>query len=802
VEVSKYNHREIRLPSILVAVLITLTGTGIKIAQAEEPQPKPSSSKRDIIVPVITNRDVTVPTKIVQQSQGSKKKPIKVTQSQGSKKKPIKVTQSQGSKKKPGQVTQSQGSKKKPGQVSQSTPEQETPNQLQFDITPGTPNPENTPGTPSPNNTPPPNTPPTPGNETPPPNLPPFPGNETPPPNTPPTPGNENTPSPQPSPGEPEASVLVAEIAVNGAEGDLQNQIYNVIRTRPGTTTTRSQLQEDVNAIYALGYFAKVGFTPEDTSLGVRVTFNVEVNPVLRSVKVNTVPTTDKGTVIPAKVIEDTFSPQYGKILNLNELQDGIKKLNEWYKENGYDLAQVIAVPQVSPEGEVQLTVAEGVIEDIQVSFLSKEGEETNDDGKKVRGKTRDFIITREVEQKPGDIFNRKKAEQDLRRVYGLGIFDDVRLQFKPGQDPSKVVLVVNVIEKNTGSVGLSGGISSASGLFGAISYQQQNLGGNNQRIGGEIQVGQRELLFDVNFSDPWIAGDPYRTSYSVNAFRRRSISLIFDGGPNDVNLPNEDLDTPRVLRLGGGISFSRQLSRDVFNPPEWRASLGLQYQQVSIRDADGELAPKDQLGNDLSFSGKGKDDLLTLNLGAVRDRRNNPLTPTQGSLLRFGLDQSIPIGQGNILLSRLRGSYSYYIPVKFTKFGEGAQALAFNIQGGTVLGDLPPYEAFLLGGTNSVRGYDEGDVGSGRSFVQATAEYRFPLFSIVGATLFVDAASDLGSGKEVPGNPAGVRGKPGSGFGYGAGVRIQTPLGPLRIDYGFNDEGDSRLHFGIGERF
>ncbi|PSB03776.1 hypothetical protein C7B64_06915 [Merismopedia glauca CCAP 1448/3] len=659
-----------------------------------------------------------------------------------------------------------QRSQKKPGSVSQSTPQQETPDRVQFDITPGTPSLNNT---------------------------------ITPPSTTPPTPGNNNTTPSQP-PSEPEASVLVAEIAVNGAEGELQDRIYNAIRTRPGTTTTRSQLQEDVNAIYALGYFAKVGFVPEDTSLGVRVTFNVEVNPVLRSVKVTTIPATDKGTVIPPKVIEDTFSPQYGKILNLNELQDGIKKLNEWYKENGYDLAQVVAVPQVSPEGDVTLTIAEGIIEDVQVSFLSKEGEEADDEGKKIQGRTRDFIITREVEQKPGDVFNRKKAEQDLRRIYGLGIFEDVRLQFKPGQDPSKVVLVVNVIERNTGSIGVSGGISSASGLFGAVSYQQQNLGGNNQKIGGEVQVGQRELLFDVNFSDPWIAGDPYRTAYNVNAFRRRSISLIFDGGENDVNLPNGD--RPRVLRLGGGVTFSRQLSKDVFTTPEWRASLGLQYQQVSIRDSDGNLSPQDQFGNDLSFSGKGKDDLLTLNLGAVRDRRNNPLTPTQGSLLRFGVDQSIPIGQGNILLSRFRGSYSYYIPVRFTKFGQGAQALAFNLQGGTVLGDLPPYEAFLLGGSNSVRGYEEGDVGSGRSFVQATAEYRFPLFSIVGATLFVDAASDLGSGKEVPGDPAGVRGKPGSGFGYGAGVRIQTPLGPLRIDYGFNDQGESRLHFGIGERF
>jgi outer membrane protein insertion porin family len=594
--------------------------------------------------------------------------------------------------------------------------------------------------------------------------------------------------------------VLVAEVVINGAQGQLEEEIFRVINTRPGRATTRSQLQADVNAIFATGYFASVDVLPEDTPLGVRVTFVVQANPVLRNVVVNTVPEGVGTPVLPQSVVDNIFSEQYGQTLNLRQLQEGIKRLNQWYKENGYDLAQVIDAQQVTADGRVTLVVAEGVVEDIRVRFLDKEGEATNEQGQPVRGRTRDFIITREVQLKPGDVFNRQTAQNDLRRVFGLGIFDDVRLSFAPGTDPRKVVVVVDVIEKNTGSLAAGAGISSASGLFGSVSYQQQNLGGNNQTVGAELQVGERELLFDASFTDPWIAGDPYRTSYTVSVFRRRSISLIFDGGTEEVELPNGD--RPRVRRTGGGISFTRPLSRDVFTKADWTASLGLQYQGVSIRDNDGELSPEDELGNELSFSGEGKDDLLTVQLGAVRDRRNNLLRPTQGSLLRLGVEQSIPIGQGNILLTRLRGSYSYYIPVNFTSFTKGSQALAFNIQGGTVLGDLPPYEAFSLGGSSSVRGYDEGDVGAGRSFIQATAEYRFPIISVVGGALFVDVASDLGSGSDVPGDPAGVRGKPGTGVGYGLGIRVQSPLGPIRIDYGFNDEGNSRLHFGIGERF
>jgi outer membrane protein insertion porin family len=106
------------------------------------------------------------------------------------------------------------------------------------------------------------------------------------------------------------------------------------------------------------------------------------------------------------------------------------------------------------------------------------------------------------------------------------------------------------------------------------------------------------------------------------------------------------------------------------------------------------------------------------------------------------------------------------------------------------------------LGGTSSVRGYEDGDVGSGRSYVQATVEYRFPLISIVGGEIFADYGSDLGTGNAVPGNPAGTRGKPGSGFGYGAGVRINSPIGPIRVDYALNSRSESRIQFGIGERF
>jgi outer membrane protein insertion porin family len=598
--------------------------------------------------------------------------------------------------------------------------------------------------------------------------------------------------------------VLVSDIVIKNPKGSLdptlESKIQQVLTVKPGQSTTRAQLEENLNAIRALGAFSAVEIIPEDNAKGVKLSIMVTPYGTLTQVNIKTLPATTS-TVLKQADIDGIFQGQYGKPLNAVELQAAIKQLNQLYQQQGYNLAQVVDVEELGADGKLNLVIAEGLIEDVQVRFLSKEGALVDDEKKPITGLTRPFIITREAELKPGKTFNRETAQKDLRRIFGLGLFDDVRVSFAPGSDPAKVILQLNVIERKTSSILAGGGLSSTNGLFGSISYNQQNVGGNAQKLGAEVQVGTRETLFDLNFTDPWIATDPNRTSYTINAFQRKSSSLIFDGGKTPTFVPGTT-DTPRILRQGGGITFSRPLNGDPFSDSAWRGSLGVQYQRVSTQDATGGSIVQDSAGKDLSFSKTGKDDLLMVQLGLTQDVRNSATDPTQGSLLKLGVDRSIPIGDGKISMTRARASFTQYMPVKLVNFSPGSQALVFNVQGGTILGDLPPYEAFSLGGTTSVRGYEDGDVGSGRSYVQATAEYRFPIVSIVGGEIFADYGSDLGTGSSVPGDPAGTRSKPGNGFGYGAGIRLSSPIGPIRIDYARNSRAETRVQFGIGERF
>ena len=568
-------------------------------------------------------------------------------------------------------------------------------------------------------------------------------------------------------------AVTATDVQIIGATEELQQLVRNAIATRPGGATSPVIRDKDIATILATGLFRDAKATTQTTSAGVKVVYQVQ--PVIvRSLQLV------NAQVLTPEVVNNLWKTQLGMPVSPNALRQGVQQISKWYTDNGYALAQVVTVRPES-NGVVTIEVAEGVVGNINFRFFDK-------DGKSITGRTKPDFLQSELKLKPGQVFRVDVARQDLQQLYQLGLFDKADVSLNG--DARKVDVTYDLTERLARSVNAGGGYNNDSGLFGTVSYKDQNVGGVNQQIGANVQVGQRDIQFDGKFSDPYRVSNPDRLGYSIDAFRRRSISSTFD---DKITLANGD--TAREGQFGGGLTFSRPIDNNV------QASVGLNYTRTSIRDRGGNIAPVDVQGNQLSFSKTGVDDLVTVSAGITRDQRNNPIIPTQGSILNLSTEQSIPVGNGNILMNRLQANYSQYVPTRIIGTDQ-QEVLAFNVQAGTTIGDLPPYQAFNLGGSNSVRGYDNGQIASGRSYVLASAEYRVPLFSPVGGVLFADYASDLGSGDTVPGEPGVVRGKPGSGFGYGAGLRLNSPIGIIRADYGFNTQGEGRLQVGIGQRF
>jgi outer membrane protein insertion porin family len=579
-----------------------------------------------------------------------------------------------------------------------------------------------------------------------------------------------------------DGTVPVLSVEVLGGTTELHQRVQETVQTKPGEPTSEQQLQDDVAAILGTGLFTHATVYVDSLPDGVNVVYEVEP-VVVRSLQLS-----GAQALTPA-VANQVFQPQLGRPISPTGLQRGVDLINQWYFDNGYKLSQVVEV-QPSHGGVITIEVTEPIVRQVNIRFVNEAGSPTNEAGDPISGRTQEAFLRQQIQTQPGQVFNEETARQDLQRLIALGLFDSATADLDV--DASTVDMTYNLTERLSRNFNLGGGYSTDVGLYGTVTYQDLNFSGIGERLHTNVQVSGQGLQFGSRFTSPYRESHPDRLGYSIHGFRRRTLSPTFT---DEVELPNGD--RAREGRLGGGVSVMRPLG-------EWDAELGLNYTRTSIRDSDGDRFSEDELGNPLTLSETGIDDLFTLSFQATQDRRDNPTNPRQGSVLTLRTEQSAPIGNGDILMNRLHANYAHYFPVDLIGNASASEpeVLAFNVQGGTILGDLPPYEAFNLGGANSVRGYAEGDVGTGRSYAQASMEYRFPVFSPVGGVLFADFATDLGTADDVPGEPAIARDKPGTGFGLGLGVRVRTPLGLLRLDYGFSDEGDSRLHFGFGQRF
>ena len=671
--------------------------------------------------------------------------------------------------------------------------------------------------------------------------------------------------------GQQQPKVLITEVIIEGIDGHpeqerLELAAYDAMRVRPGSRVTRGELKLDLDAVYATGWFSDVRIEPINGPLGVQLAVQVVPNPVMTEVVLE--PEDNK---IEPQVIEDTFSSDYGRTLNLNELQLRMKQLQKWYADQGYSLARVSGPTRVSPDGVVQLKVLIGTVAGVEVKFVNKEGEDTNEKGEPFKGKTKPWVVSREISIKPGEPFNRTQLESDIRRLYGTSLFSDVKVTLRPVTgEPGFITIVLGIVEQSTGSLSGGLGYSQSQGVFGQIQLSDSNLFGRAWNLALNLTYGQFGGLANLTFSDPWIKGDSHRTSFRTSLFLSREVPQVFqsqnngdivtlrdyennnskyaysidssnnpaDSRFNNVDKASKDFpdfswfdfdgDSIALERVGGNVTFARPLNGgDPFKKVPWQVLAGLNLQAVRPINYSGDTRPygvpnrkieNDRIDNDeiicTAFNCADQNTLASVRFATTYNTLNDGRNPTSGNFFSFGTEQFVSIGDNSPTFNRVRTSYTHFIPVKWLKLAKGCrpkegekencpQSLAFQLKAGTVIGQLPPYEAFCLGGSNSVRGWFDCDLAVGRSFAEATIEYRFPIFSIFSGEVFIDAGTDFGSQANVPGNPGELLDKPGSGVSPGVGVIVTTPVGPLRLEVASqNFTGEYRFNLGVGWKF
>ena len=417
-------------------------------------------------------------------------------------------------------------------------------------------------------------------------------------------------------------------------------------------------------------------------------------------------------------------------------------------------------------------------------------------------------------------------------------MFNDVKVSLRPDdQNNKKVVITLDISEQKTGSLNGGLGFSNTAGIFATLGLKESNTFGRAWSTDFNLNLGDYSTTYNFSLYDPWIKGDKYKTAFRTNIFLSRNYPQEFiskDNGRfyavNDQTSNSSDTLSSIVLEnVGGGFTFLRPLNGgDPFKETPWKASLGMNFKKVSMIDSDGNKKPyatkKPTTANKneiICIGHTAKDGtcpsentLISVVAGGVRNKLNNNVNPTSGSLLRFGSEQFLPLGDDEPTFNRLRGSYSWFVPIRFINLTKECksnvsdnndcfQTIGFQVKSGTILGDLPPYESFCMGGASSVRGWSSCELSVSKSFAEVTAEYRVPIWRMISGSLFVDAGSDLGSQDDVPGKPGKLLNKSGAGFSLGGGIGVKTPIGPLRLDIASQDlSGNTRYTLGVGWKF
>ena len=371
---------------------------------------------------------------------------------------------------------------------------------------------------------------------------------------------------------------------------------------------------------------------------------------------------------------------------------------------------------------------------------------------------------------------------------------------------------VVNVTEKTSAGFTGGGGISAKglqegglSALIANADYFRRNLFGRCQTLTARIEVSPNnlsskpEMDVKIQHSDPWI-GDSGRTSRRIfldsdsstldAIYAKAERSGDEDAEMDGVSIPGDGIgeDGPKgvfVKRITSGVEYRRPLAAC------WTGTVSATYQRATTHDDLKQPIVHDAYGSPLTFSGLYHDSSVNVLMRFVYEGRGRD----QAQLV-VSAEQAVPLRPEMLAFNR--------VLVRAQRdFNIGSARVTVAAKGGNVIGDLPPYEAFSIGGASSVRGYPEGGVGTGRKFIVGSAELAVPLApDSVNGCVFFDIGSDLKSGVSVLGDPGGTRGKPGQGYGYGAGVVALTPIGPVRLEYAFSDKGVGRMHCGLSRNF
>lgn len=399
--------------------------------------------------------------------------------------------------------------------------------------------------------------------------------------------------------------------------------------------------------------------------------------------------------------------------------------------------------------------------------------------------RTDDQVILREVNVHPGDPYDYGAVLSGQQHIYRLGLFSLVRFEpLHAGEKEYTRDMLLTVEERPAGSVELGVGYGNLDRLRGSAEVSYRNLWGQAQFLGFRVAASDIVEQAAVNFREPWFLNRRLEAGVRVAWSDEKRLNA----------------DTREIYYQTRKTAVATGLSRSYDNG--FKLSLIYQYENVDNYNVRPAAI--------LSADDSGRVRVSSITPGVVLDRRDDPFNPRKGSLHGLAVKEALKLLGSQADFTKLTAQTSWYSPVT------SQSVLALSGRGGVALPQrdtktIPIHERFYLGGVTSLRGYLQDSVGpeakaldgtvtplGGESMVVFNAEVRLSQTEGFGLVFFADAGN-VWSDRSI--KLSDLRAS------YGMGIRYNTPVGPLRLDYGQkihrrSGESPGELHFNIGNMF
>lgn len=461
--------------------------------------------------------------------------------------------------------------------------------------------------------------------------------------------------------------------------------------------------------------------------------------------------------------------------LDRSVMRSDLQKLTEHYSNFGYAFAEAdVKIDRNDAENTVALTYTMSKGTKVSINRVLIEG----------NTKTRDNVIRREMRLADGDLFNGSQLRRSNARLNKLDFFETVEITPEPTGSPSELNLRVKVKEKPTGQFSAGVGYSSYAQVFFSGQILERNLFGMGYQLGFTGTISAKSADYTATF---W---NPHYNDTNLGM----GVSLY-----NKLN----DYSDYEKQSVGGRLLFGYPLGE--YTNLNWHYRL----EQYTIDDVDDDA---DKIIKDI----EGDNWASSFYASIKRDTTDRRINPTKGMTHQFSTEYGGGILGGDDDFIKYIADANHYFPIFLeTVIHLHAQAGYIMENGGE---EIPPFERFYLGGMNSVRGYkersisplyddkdassgyEEGDEKGGNKSFFFNAEYLVPLHKEMGilGVVFFDAGKAWDEDEKIDADLY---------KSVGAGVRWYSPLGPLRLEYGYpldeiDNEREGRFEFSVGQFF